>query len=124
MLYQSIKTNKIIMAESIGLSNYDIADIYENVISGDKGALSKLQQITTKNYVPKFMSSYYNKKSKQNQPEMPPIIEEINKVKMSESKFEKQEFKEVSSVPTMHTNKDQLFLNILKKGARMTPLLS
>jgi hypothetical protein len=24
----------------------------------------------------------------------------------------------------MHTNKDQLFLNILKKGARMTPLLS
>lgn len=81
------------MAESIGLSNYDIADIYENVISGDKGALAKLQQISTKHYVPKFMSSYYNKKSKHNQHEIPPINEEINKVKMSESKFEKQDFK-------------------------------
>ena len=38
---------------------------------------------------------------------------------MSDSKLEQKEFKEVSSIPLMPLGKDQLFLNILKKGAKM-----
>ena len=58
--------NKIIMSEGVALSNVDLANIYENIINGDKNALSKLQQINNKSYVPRFIDSYYEKKHKNN----------------------------------------------------------
>lgn len=36
------------MSESKGLLNYEIAEIYDNMVNGDKSALFKLQHITTK----------------------------------------------------------------------------
>lgn len=42
------------MAEAAGLSNTDIAEIYDNMMSGDKSALFKLQQIASNN-CPKYM---------------------------------------------------------------------
>jgi hypothetical protein len=34
------------------------------MLSGDKDALFKLQNIRVKNHVPRFIESYYNKKAK------------------------------------------------------------
>ena len=87
------------------------------MLSGDKNALFRLQQISTKQYMPKYLESYYNKKSKNSQNDLNEL--DTNPITMSESKMEQKEFKEVSSVPSMPLGKDQLFLNILKKGAKM-----
>lgn len=46
-----------------GLSNYQIADIYDGIIGGDKNALYKLQQINFKPQIPKYMATYYSKKN-------------------------------------------------------------
>lgn len=87
------------------------------MLKGDKNALFRLQQISTKQYMPKYLESYYNKKYKNSQNDLNDI--DTNPITMNESKVEQKEFKEVSSVPLMPLGKDQLFLNIIKKGAQM-----
>lgn len=89
------------------------------MLNGDKNALFRLQQISTKQYMPKYLESYYNKKSKNSQNDLNNHDIDTNPITMSESKIEQKEFKEVSSVPSIPLGKDQLFLNILKKGAKM-----
>jgi hypothetical protein len=63
------------------------------MISGDKSALFKLQQISSKNYMPKYMESYYHKKEKYNHIDLNNINEEGSKVSLSESKLEQKEVK-------------------------------
>lgn len=47
------------------MDHYEVANIYESMLSGDKNGLFKLQSIRVKNHVPRFIESYYNKKVKQ-----------------------------------------------------------
>jgi hypothetical protein len=103
------------MAEPIGLSNTDIADIYDSMMSGDRSALFKLQQMTTaKN--PKYMHTYYQKKINSK----PPTANNDLNPALVESKIEHTPpFKEVSSVPAMQLGKDQQFLNAIKRGAKL-----
>ena len=52
--------------EEFSLANNQIADIYQSMLSGDKSALSKLQQINPINQLPQLPHSRTNRKSKLN----------------------------------------------------------
>lgn len=42
------------MAEQQESFNYEVADIYQSMLNGDKNALYKLQQINVMNHLPRF----------------------------------------------------------------------
>lgn len=44
--------------------NNAVADIYEELLSGEEHALTKLQGLNLKNHFPRFIESYYNRKAK------------------------------------------------------------
>jgi hypothetical protein len=97
------------MAE--GLSNSDIADIYAGMMSGDRSALFKLQQVTS---TPHPIDSRHKRVQSK-----PPTASQVSRSALSESKEEP--FKEVSSLPSMPATKEQLFMNAIKQGAKFAP---
>lgn len=52
------------MIDSHALSNVEIADIYQNMLAGDKNGLYRLQRINTRNQIPKIMEEYSRNKEK------------------------------------------------------------
>jgi hypothetical protein len=49
------------MQDNISLSNYDVADIYQKMLTGDKGSLFQLQQVNFKSHLPRFVHNHRHK---------------------------------------------------------------
>jgi hypothetical protein len=54
------------MSEHQDLFNYEVADVYQNMLNGDASALYKLQQINVMNHLPRFRDSSGHHKHKIN----------------------------------------------------------
>lgn len=54
------------MAEESESFNYEVADIYQSMLNGDKSALYKLQQINVMAQLPRFQAHSHHKYHKVN----------------------------------------------------------
>lgn len=54
------------MSEHTDITNYEVADIYQSMLNGDKDSLFKLQQINLMAHLPRVTSNYQHSKNKIN----------------------------------------------------------
>ena len=96
-----------------------MADIYQSMLSGDKSSLFKLQQVNVMAHLPHVRTKTpIYRKPKVNTEENASLRESNPSENVKNSRIE-EEFKETTSAVNVNHKKEQAYMNVVKKGAKM-----